>query len=144
MFGPRGCSCLAVSTLGTLHVGQGTTLEAGSLPSLTPGGKYVYLRSSPTFKISHSILVSSILLRPKGHSCLSSRLLFSSTICKQEREQVRKESQFVEYIKNVGSTIKRNRSTPDHQTRALGGRTKLYFKYILCKRTENSHVFQIS
>lgn len=48
------------------------------------GGQQGYLRSSPTFRISHSILVSSMLLRPKGHSCLSSRLLFSSTICKQE------------------------------------------------------------
>lgn len=42
------------------------------------------LRSSPTFSISHSILVSSMLLRPNGHSCLSSRLLFSKTIWKQE------------------------------------------------------------
>lgn len=42
------------------------------------------LRSSPTFRISHSILVSSMLLRPNGHSCLSSRLLFSKTIWKQE------------------------------------------------------------
>lgn len=42
----------------------------------------VDLRSSPTFRISHSILVSSMLLRPKGHSCLSSRLLFSRTIWK--------------------------------------------------------------
>lgn len=41
------------------------------------------LRSSPTFRISHSILVSSMLLRPNGHSCLSSRLLFSRTICRQ-------------------------------------------------------------
>lgn len=39
-----------------------------------------HLRSSPTCRISHSILVSSIALRPKGHSCLSSRLLFSRTI----------------------------------------------------------------
>lgn len=38
------------------------------------------LRSSPTFRISQSILVSSMLLRPNGHSCLSSRLLFSRTI----------------------------------------------------------------
>lgn len=41
------------------------------------------LRSSPTCRISQSILVSSIALRPNGHSCLSSRLLFSSTIYKQ-------------------------------------------------------------
>lgn len=40
-----------------------------------------YLRSSPTWSISHSILVSSMAHRPKGHSCLSSRLLFSRTIC---------------------------------------------------------------
>lgn len=37
-------------------------------------------RSSPTCRISQSILVSSMALRPKGHSCLSSRLLFSNTI----------------------------------------------------------------
>lgn len=59
------------------------------LQALQPQGKQVYLRSSPTLKISHSILVSSILLRPKGHSCLSSRLLFSSTICKGKRKSGR-------------------------------------------------------
>lgn len=54
------------------------------------GGQQGYSRSSPTFRISHSILVSSMLLRPKGHSCLSSRLLFSSTICKQEGDGSRR------------------------------------------------------
>lgn len=44
----------------------------------------VHLRSSPTFRISHSILVNSMLLRPNGHSCLSSRLLFSRTIWKTQ------------------------------------------------------------
>ena len=42
------------------------------------------LRSSPTCRISQSILVSSMALRPKGHSCLSSRLLFSKTIWGEE------------------------------------------------------------
>lgn len=41
----------------------------------------IYLRSSPTCSISHNIRVSSMAQRPKGHSCLSSRLLFSRTIC---------------------------------------------------------------
>lgn len=41
----------------------------------------IYLRSSPTWSISHNIRVSSMAQRPKGHSCLSSRLLFSRTIC---------------------------------------------------------------
>lgn len=58
------------------------------LPGALPPAGRGYLRSSPTFRMSHSILVSSMLLRPKGHSCLSSRLLFSSTICRGEREQV--------------------------------------------------------
>lgn len=40
-----------------------------------------YSRNSPTWSISHNILVSSMAHRPKGHSCLSSRLLFSRTIC---------------------------------------------------------------
>lgn len=57
-----------------------------------PRGQQGYLRSSPTLRISHSILVSSMLLRPKGHSCLSSRLLFSSTICKQEGDSHRGQS----------------------------------------------------
>lgn len=89
----------------------------------------MYLRSSPTFKISHSILVSSILLRPKGHSCLSSRLLFSSTICKQEKEWVRKESRSVKNIKKCWLSC--NRSGPDHQSKVLGGRMKLHLMYIL-------------
>lgn len=47
------------------------------------------LRSSPTCRISHSILVSSMALRPKGHSCLSSRLLFSRTICQDRGRGIR-------------------------------------------------------
>lgn len=45
-----------------------------------------YLRNSPTWSISHSVRVSSIAQRPNGHSCLSSLLLFSKTIC-YEREK---------------------------------------------------------
>lgn len=58
----------------------GWELEGGM--AKVPWGGSADLRSSPTCRISHSILVSSMALRPKGHSCLSSRLLFSRTICR--------------------------------------------------------------
>lgn len=61
------------------------------LPGALPPAGRGYLRSSPTFRMSHSILVSSMLLRPKGHSCLSSRLLFSSTICRGKGNRSRRD-----------------------------------------------------
>lgn len=54
--------------------------------NLASWGNKWYLRSSPTCRISQSILVSSMALRPKGHSCLSSRLLFSRTIYKKRMQ----------------------------------------------------------
>lgn len=56
--------------------------------NLESWGHKRYLRSSPTCRISQSILVSSMALRPKGHSCLSSRLLFSRTIYKKRMQHM--------------------------------------------------------
>lgn len=70
-----------------VHVGKPVSYFQKHQPSnLESCGKKWYLRSSPTCKISQSILVSSMALRPKGHSCLSSRLLFSRTIYKKRMQ----------------------------------------------------------
>ena len=130
---PEWCLGATLSTLGAASAGWVRHSPRSSCcPVPRPRGKRGYLRSSPTFRVSHSILVSSMLLRPKGHSCLSSRLLFSSTICKQRADRSHREE-------SLGGTSKtwapwdRNRSTPAHQTEALGA--KLSSQYI--HRLEN-------
>lgn len=85
MLGPQGCPGIAHQPLGNSSCRSRHSPGSGvpAKPQAHAGTR-CHLRSSPTFRISHSILVSSILLRPNGHSCLSSRLLFSSTICKRK------------------------------------------------------------
>lgn len=69
-----------------------------------------YLRSSPTWSISHNIRVSSMAQRPNGHSCLSSRLLFSRTIWYQGQDR-RRES--LSILSEISEVLPEAKTDPD-------------------------------
>lgn len=89
-----------------VNIGQPVSYFQKHQPSnLENWGNKRYLRSSPTCRISQSILVSSMALRPKGHSCLSSRLLFSRTICKKRMQRtLRRAAEVLVSAKNSSFT----------------------------------------